>query len=214
VLDFAGVVEQHGPITAVEPPNKAKQGEGQAPTKMCEICGEIVAIATNTCPSCKAVFFVKKKKELQLSDADIMGLEATEMTVIDWHWQKYISKASGKHMLSVRYYSDRMDVQPITEFFPVLHDGYAGHKSRLEIVTIAQQADASLDDDLIRQAGNLNKGIPPTTIKYKRDGKYNKVVNRIWTQNNAPNAGQLSRLQTFIHKNREDIYSPGASNAS
>jgi hypothetical protein len=181
---------------------------------MCEICGEIVAIATNTCPSCKAVFFVKKKKELQLSDADIMGLEATEMTVIDWHWQKYISKASGKHMLSVRYYSDRLDVQPITEFFPVLHDGYAGHKSRLEIVTIAQQADASLDDDLIRQAGNLNKGIPPTTIKYKRDGKYNKVVNRLWTQNNAPNAGQLSRLQTFIHKNRDDIYNPGASNAS
>jgi DNA repair protein RadD len=214
VLDFAGVVEQHGPITAVEPPNKSKQGDGQAPTKTCDECGEIVAISTSTCPACEAAFPIKEKKELKLSDADIMGLEATEMTVIDWHWQKYISKASGKHMLSVRYYSDRMDVQPITEFFPVLHDGYAGHKSRLEIVTIAQQADASLDDDLIRQAGNLNKGIPPTTIKYKRDGKYNKVVNRSWTQNNAQNVGQLSRLQTFIHKNREDIYSPGASNAS
>jgi len=201
VLDFAGVVEQHGPITAVEPPNKEKKGDGKAPTKTCESCGEIVAISTLACPSCGAVFEQKEKPPLELRNVDIMGLDALEMTVVDWHWQKYISKASGKHMLSVRYYSDRMDVQPITEYFPVLHEGYAGQKARAMMGLIIQQSDATWHDDLIMQAGNLNKAIPPTTIQYRREGKYHRVLDRIWTQNDAQNANKKSHSLNFINKN-------------
>ena len=201
VLDFAGVVEQHGPITAVKPPNKEKKGEGKAPTKTCEFCGEIVAISTIECPSCGAVFEQKEKPPLELRNVDIMGLDATEMTVVDWHWQKYISKTSGKHMLSVRYYSDRMDVQPITEYFPVLHEGYAGQKARAMIGLIIQQSDATWHDNLIMQAGNLNKAIPPTTIQYRREGKYHRVLDRLWTQNDAQNASKKSHSLNFINKN-------------
>lgn len=201
VLDFAGVVEQHGPITAVEPPNKEKKGDGKAPTKTCESCGEIVAISAIVCPSCNAVFEQKEKLPLELRNVDIMGLDALEMIVVDWHWQKYISKASGKHMLSVRYYSDRMDVQPITEYFPVLHEGYAGQKSRAMIGLIIQQSDATWHDDLIMQAGNLNKAIPPTTIQYRREGKYHRVLDRIWTQNDAQNANRKKHSLNFISNN-------------
>ena len=211
VLDFAGVVEQHGPITAVEPPNKEKKGDGKAPTKTCEECGEIVAISTIACPSCGAVFEQKEKPPLQLRNVDIMGLEAMEMTVADWHWQKHISRTSGNHMLSVRYYSDRFDVQPITEYFPVLHDGYAGQKARAMIVFIAQQADAVLDDDLIMQAGKLNKAIPPATIQYRREGKYHRVVDRTWTQSNALDVNNINHLLSFINKNKDVIGNPGAN---
>ena len=213
VLDFAGVVEQHGPITAVEPPQKEKKGDGKAPTKTCEECGEIVAISTIECPSCGAVFEQKQKPSLELRNVDIMGLDATEMTVIDWHWQKHISRTSGNHMLSVRYYSDRLDVQPITEYFPVLHDGYAGQKARAMIVFIAQQADAALDDDLIMQAGKLNKAIPPATIQYRREGKYHRVVDRTWTQSNALDANNINHLLSFINKNRDVIGNHGVNNA-
>ena len=211
VLDFAGVVEQHGPITAVEPPNKEKKGDGKAPTKTCKECGEIVAISTTACPSCGAVFEQKEKPPLELRNVDIMGLDAMEMTVVDWHWQKHISRTSGNHMLSVRYYSDRLDVQPITEYFPVLHDGYAGQKARAMIVFIAQQADAALDDDLIMQAGKLNKAIPPATIKYRREGKYHRVVDRTWTQSNARDANNINHLLSFINKNKDVIGNHGAN---
>ena len=213
VLDFAGVVEQHGPITAVEPPQKEKKGDGKAPTKTCEECGEIVAISTIECPSCGAVFEQKQKPSLELRNVDIMGLDATEMTVIDWHWQKHISRTSGNHMLSVRYYSDRLDVQPITEYFPVLNDGYAGQKARAMIVFIAQQAEAALDDDLIMQAGKLNKAIPPATIQYRREGKYHRVVDRTWTQNNALDANNINHSLNFINKHRDVIGNHGANHA-
>ena len=40
VLDFAGCVAAHGPVTAVVPPKKAGEKGGTAPVKACEECGE------------------------------------------------------------------------------------------------------------------------------------------------------------------------------
>lgn len=57
VLDFAGNVERHGPIDAVYVKEKAKSGDidqkpGEAPSKYCEQCAEIVHAAIRVCPMC------------------------------------------------------------------------------------------------------------------------------------------------------------------
>jgi DNA repair protein RadD len=184
VLDFAGVVATHGPITGVQPPKKAKPGqEGEAPVKACPECHELVPPSTKECPSCNYQFPISQKK-LELHNDDIMGFDADKMNVTEWHWRKHISRTSGKEMLSVSYYGELSD-QPIIEYFPVTHDGYAGEKARKSVFTIARSG--SFDSsgvyiqDLEEMSDLINKySYPPKTIEYKKDGKFYRVLKRSW----------------------------------
>lgn len=183
VLDFAGVVSTHGPITAVQPPKKPKPGqEGEAPVKLCPDCHELVHPSVRQCPSCGHEFPITEKK-LKLHHDDIMGFEANEMQVTEWHWRKHISRASGKEMLAVSYYGGLSDSK-IVEYLPVRHDGYAGQKAAQSVFNIswASKAKISLTEtDLDAMAEALNTGVPPKTIEYKKDGKFFRVINRSWT---------------------------------
>ena len=182
VLDFAGVVETHGPITNVQPPKKGGDGNGEAPVKACENCDELVHISATVCPACGHPFPEREAKKLQLRDDDIMGLEGQEMEVTSWTWRWHTSKASGKEMLAVTYYGSLSDA-PITEYFVIFHEGYAGQMARQKLVAIAKNANcldayayAKLD---IAQDMN-KKSTPPSMIEYRKDGKFFKVTRRKW----------------------------------
>ena len=182
VLDFAGNVSRHGPITAIVPPSKRGKEEGKAPTKLCPQCDEIVAIQLRQCPECGFEFAEEKEKEpLVLRNDDIMGIESLEMDVKLWAWRTHTSRTSGKEMLKVTYYGELSD-EPITEYFPVLHDGYAGNKAREKVAAIAIKAgtDCSTLTDLEASVEQMQQSLPPTAIKYRRDGKFFKVEKRIW----------------------------------
>jgi DNA repair protein RadD len=182
VLDFAGVVASHGPITAVQPPKKPKPGqEGEAPVKSCPECYELVPPNTKECPSCGYQFPIAQKK-LKLHHDDIMGLDGNEMKVSDWRWRKHISRASGKEMLSVSYYGGISD-PPIVEYFPVMHEGYAGQKALRSVFSLAQKSGIVGEMKSLEEIANMfNKGSSsPKTIKYKKDGKFFKVTDRSWT---------------------------------
>jgi DNA repair protein RadD len=181
VLDFAGVVETHGPITAVTPPNKNKgDGNGEAPVKVCDSCGELVHISAALCPACDAPFPVPEKPKLELRDVDIMGIEPTEMVITDWRWRKHISRASGKLMVAVDYYGGLSD-PIITEYFPITHDGYAGAAAAQKLATISSRCGAisamsySDPEDICR---GMQIGRKPKKIGYKKDGKYFRVTSR------------------------------------
>ena len=182
VLDFAGNVSRHGPITAIVPPSKRSKDDGKAPTKSCPQCDEIVAIQIRKCPQCGFEFGEEKEKEpLVLRNDDIMGIEAIDMPVKLWSWRRHTSRTSGKEMLKVTYYGDLSDA-PITEYFPVLHDGYAGNKAREKVAAIAIKAgtDCSTLTDLDTSVAQMQQSLPPVAIKYRRDGKFFKVEQRIW----------------------------------
>lgn len=182
VLDFAGNVSRHGPITAIVPPNKRGKEDGKAPTKSCPQCDEIVAIQLRQCPQCGFEFAEEKEKEpLILRNDDIMGIESLEMDVKLWAWRTHTSRTSGKQMLKVTYYGELSD-EPITEYFPVLHDGYAGNKAREKVAAIAIKAgtDCSTLTDLEASVDQMQQSLPPVAIKYRRDGKFFKVEQRIW----------------------------------
>lgn len=183
VLDFAGVVEMHGPITAVQPPKKAGSGEGEAPVKVCDTCNELCPISARQCPACSAEFPAPAPKRFELRTDDIMGLEASEMAVTSWNWRKHVSKASGKEMLAVTYYGALSD-KPITEYLPINHDGYAGQKALGLLVQAKTKSNApnTADNSIDGIAQAMNDGMPPVKITYKQDGKFHRVLTREWTK--------------------------------
>lgn len=188
VLDFAGVVETHGPITNVQPPKKASgDGNGEAPIKVCDACGELVHISAMACPACGALFPEPVKKSMSLRNDDIMGLEGSDLEVTTWNWRTHTSKASGKLMLAITYYGSLSD-KPITEYLPVLHDGYAGQKAMQLLFTMANASGADLSQ-ATRMEGEegldyiwvqMSNSAPPKLIEYRKDGKFYRVIKRSW----------------------------------
>jgi DNA repair protein RadD len=183
VLDFAGVVASHGPITAVQPPKKGGDGSGEVPLKVCENCDELVHISVMVCPACGHPFPVKEIKKLQLHDDDIMGLDGTDLDVTSWSWRKHLSKQSGKEMLAVTYYGSLSD-PAITEYLPITHEGYAGQMALKKLVDMARNAQIEPGGlnakSLEEMAVNMNKTQPPSHIEFKRDGKFFRVMRRKW----------------------------------
>jgi DNA repair protein RadD len=183
VLDFAGVVQQHGPITAIQPPKKAGEGNGEPLQKSCENCWEIVHISAKACPSCGEPFPAPDpdEKDFSLRQDDIMGLDVEELEVTNWHWRKHTSRTSNKDMLAVTYYGALSDA-PVTEYFPVAHEGYAGQKATRTIAKILESANAQVAPGLDMEgwASVFNAAKPPSLIAHKRDGKYRRVIERRW----------------------------------
>ena len=183
VLDFAGVVSQHGPITAVQPPKKSGDGAGEAPVKVCDDCHELVHLSAKSCPACGAVFPERKKSELSLRQDDIMGIEPMDLQVSDWMWRQHTSRSSGIEMVAVTYYGGLSD-KPVTEYLPICHSGYAGDRARINLASIARAAGVKPDliesGDLLHLCKALTIGIKPHLVRYKRDGKFFRVVERRW----------------------------------
>jgi len=184
VLDFAGVVEKHGPITAVQPPKRKGEGAGDFPAKICEECGEICHISVKKCPSCGYIFPPPEPKKWRLHDVDIMGGNGTNISVSSWRWEKHISRSSGKELLCVRYYG-RLTEPPVAEYFAIGYEGYAGQKAARDLYKIAMASKAPdgclASNDLGAIAQNMNQSNPPNEIKYRMDGKYARVIERKWS---------------------------------
>lgn len=183
VLDFAGAVATHGPITAVQPPKKAGSGNGEAPVKVCDECAELCPISARSCSACGFSFPETKVKTFTLHADDIMGIEASEMAVTSWHWRKHVSKASGKEMLAVTYYGALSD-KPITEYLPINHEGFAGQKALEHLVGMKTKSGApnTGHHSLDAIAESMNCGTHPSQISYKQDGKFYRVLTREWKE--------------------------------
>lgn len=180
VLDFAGVVETHGPIIAIEPPSK--KGNGKKKTKTCPQCKEILSSFDKLCPQCGYEFPAQETehKPVYLHDDDIMGIEAQEMSVESWQWRVHHSRASGKHMLAVDYYESDLG-RKITEYFPVTHEGYAGQKAIGSVIKISQQAGLeNVNPELEIASCQLTNAKKPESIRFKREGKFYRVILRVW----------------------------------
>lgn len=183
VLDFAGVVKTHGPITAVRAIKKAGDGSGDAPVKVCENCNEIVHASVRVCPACGTPFPVEKgKTQHVLHDDDIMGKGDSEMNVSSWVWRKHVSKTSGIDMIKISYYGKELTAKPIMEYLCVLHEGYAGVRARQTMFLIASAAgkhsEVSASYTIDQVCAVMNMAAPPDSITYKMDGKYAKITRR------------------------------------
>lgn len=183
VLDFAGNIQVHGPITRIEPPQKAGKGDGEAPIKICDECNEIVHISVMVCPECGFEFpKADDKVALELHDDCIMGSDTTlKMDVKSWQWDEYTSRA-GNIMLRTTYYGPALSDKPITEYHCVTHGGYAGRKALGVVNTIAHGAGCHSDmteaESLEDAACVFNGALPPASIDYEKNGRFFNVIRR------------------------------------
>ena len=183
VLDFAGNVEQHGPITAVQPPKRKGQGGGEAPVKLCPECAEILHMSVKQCSECGYVFIPEDKpQKWRLSDGDIMGDEIRELHVTDWQWREHISRTTGNQMVKVTYYGSLSD-KPITEYLPVANRSRAGSDAVQKVYNMAEQSGASLASasDMQKLCDAMNASGSPSLVTYKMEGKWPQVIDRQWS---------------------------------
>ncbi|MEZ0212466.1 MAG: DEAD/DEAH box helicase family protein [Xanthobacteraceae bacterium] len=91
VLDFAGLVRQHGPVDMIQP-KRPGEGKGEAPVKQCPDCEELVHISVMTCPCCGHVFPPNEESKLT-SSADIVPILSTA----DAEWYPVSGRSFREH---------------------------------------------------------------------------------------------------------------------
>lgn len=188
VLDFAGNVKRHGPITEVKPPKHKGAGTSDAPVKVCDECAELVHASVKVCPCCGYEFPAAPKEAVKLHDDDIMGLEPEEMRVRSWWWYIRQSKAKQINMLCVDYENAELTGDKVTEYITILHDGYARYRAETTLRAIIDGCGADIstldgesEDYLDDIAEVLNRAKAPDSITIKKDGRYYRVLGRRWT---------------------------------
>tara|TARA_R110002126_G_scaffold25490_7_gene87103 strand:+ start:2096 stop:3712 length:1617 start_codon:yes stop_codon:yes gene_type:complete len=189
VLDFAGNVSIHGPITRIKPPQKSGGG-GEAPIKVCDNCHEIVHASVMTCPECGFKFPESENlTAVELHDDCIMGSDSIlKMNIASWQWAEHTSRA-GDDMLKVTYYAKSLSVKPITEYFCINHAGYAGQKALAEVNTIAHasgcHAELIAANGLHQATLAFNHSLPPAEIQYEKNGRFFNVTGRNYEAQNT-----------------------------
>ena len=182
VLDFAGVVETHGPITNVRiPGRKQEDSDALPPSKICPACDEILASQAKVCRYCGYEFPAAEHQDWQLHNDDIMGKEESSLVVTSWLWSPHISRKSGKEMVKITYFGALSDM-PVTEYLCIFHDGYAGRKAIGSLKFIAASCQVEIDEswntDELCMVFSLKR--PPEAISYRKDGKFYRVTERVW----------------------------------
>lgn len=177
ILDFAGNVERHGPITSIRLPKKHGEGNGVAPSKLCPECDEILPVQAKECPECGYVF-PKEEKKYKLHDDDIMGRDTLkELKISGWGWDIQKSKKTGQDMIVCSYYQNELTAQPIREYFCVYHEGYAGYKALIALKNLCIEAGIeSIPDDI----SELRKAPHPKSIIVQKQGNFDRIVSKVW----------------------------------
>jgi DNA repair protein RadD len=181
VLDFAGNVSKHGPITNVKPPSKKGQKEGICPVKVCPKCFELVHPSLRKCSSCGYEFPETEKEQMFIHGDDIMGIEGSTMIVSRWKWETHVGLKSKQETYKVSYYCDNKSIKPVVEYFATKNSGAFGIMARKTVQTIANRLGLKINvDDIDGTCKQLNQSPPPFMIDYTVDGNFFKILLREW----------------------------------
>ena len=183
VLDFAGVVATHGPITNVRPPSSNGDGDGIAPVKECPECHYLIHASLRICEFCGHEFPPPEPSEgLYRREDDVYSDTMQNLKILYWEWIEYTGKKSGKKMLRVTYHGSALSDRPIHEYLVIWHDGYAGAKAMATLKEIAWRAGVDLNKpaDAAELCRALAGADAPAQINYKMDGKFPRIISREW----------------------------------
>ena len=192
VLDFAGNIARHGPVTNIQPPSAKQKEDGEAPVKECPECHEAVLLSTRVCPCCGHVFPInepEESKDFVLNETeDIMG-SPVRMDIRDWKWRVVPSKKTGIPMIRVDFYSKNLMEPRVPLFLCLLHSGYAGEKARMRLrklveidIEPANERDLQKIVNAINNPGMGGSYPPPLWIEYRRTGRYKNVTRWGWEE--------------------------------
>ncbi len=178
VLDFAGCIEEHGPIDML--------GDDEIRMAVCNACRESFSRATGVCPACgwiipkqeieraEAIEAVKRMHTSRISQRSILS-DAPEVLSVNEVYVSRHRKEGTKDSLLVQY---RCGMRYYKEWICLDHHSYAGkeaHKwwtERFGYCVEPPTVDSVLSNFLTSQTiANYTK-----TITVKKDGKYNRIM--------------------------------------
>lgn len=177
ILDFAGNIDLHGPITHVKPPalrNERKmQPKEETDWKLCKVCGTVNELDAEVCFDCGTTF-VKERKvkhEKEASTAELISATVVEPD----RWYKVDGVDLKPHVkgdktsLKVSYYCG---FDKFSEWICLEHEGYA-------LVKAYNWWKLYGKEWVPHVAGAIEVGIKPIThIRVRTDGKYPEILDR------------------------------------
>ena len=174
VLDFAGNARRFGPVDDVCIRTKSNgKGDGEAPTKVCPSCQEIVMLGVHECLHGGYIF--PQQKATHDAHADSVEIFSNRRSPSDWlevddvEYYKHIKETPS---LKASY---QCGADIFSEWICFEHQGYARAKAE-------QWWRALVDFDVprtVNQALDRQDEIPwPTHIRVTPDGKYWKIIGR------------------------------------
>ena len=191
VLDFAGNIARHGPITSVEPPRKEKKREKPL-VKKCPQCSEAVGLNVRECPCCGYIFQKQERKEqdpVLNREEDIMG-GTTRMSVRCWKWLVVNSRSNGTPMIRVDFYGPDLLSPVVPLYLCLLHGGYAAQKAAftlrkltgLSLSDFLGEGEENVDEDTLKHVASVMNDLStsPAWIEYRRRGKYYEITEWGW----------------------------------
>lgn len=192
VLDFAGNIARHGPVTGVTPPRAKGKGEpGMAPVKKCPKCQEAVPAGVKVCPCCGYVFPEQEKERPELNKTeDIMG-GPVRMEVRGWSWSVRKSKKNGTPMLRVDFYGQDLMADVVSLYLCLMHGGYAEEKGKNMLYALTGQRVGELGEDDLRDiAKTMNASDAcPSWVEYRRRGYFPEIARWGWEERQDEAAG-------------------------
>ena len=197
VLDFAGLVQRHGPVTHVEPPRAKGKRKGVAPTKVCKgamsdgtPCREVLHASVMVCPVCEFEFPRQSREDMHLHDEDIMGMDGPSSETMDcarWVWAPYVRKDGKSKGLKITYQSPTGE--RMFQWLPTTGKGGAnGRKIKDYLVRagfpglvdpVRRQADGVKTMNDICKVVNAD-GRHPRGCRYSQKGSKRFVYSPLW----------------------------------
>lgn len=177
VLDFAGLIEQHGPVNDIDPPRRKGRGEpGQAPIKECPKCLMLVHASSRECVYCGEKFQFERTPNISAtaSTLDIITQKAPQR-VEPTDMAFSIHQKPGKpDSLRVDYYTGPLRVA--TEWVCLFHGGPAGNRAAgWWSEHVVSRLPADIDEAVERAESEARI---PAYLYLQKEGKYTRIVSR------------------------------------
>jgi DNA repair protein RadD len=174
VLDFAGNVEYFGPVDTITVKEKTP-GDGQAPTKKCPNCFEILYAGVRICSACQFEFPEPEKPPIvpEASSRPILSSEPEpiEDQEVDDVGYSMHDKPGKTPSLRVDYLAAYRVIA--SEWICFQHTGYARTKAeQWWKLRSTEPPPATVSEALL----HIDDLPTPTAIRTQRDGKFTRVV--------------------------------------
>jgi superfamily II DNA or RNA helicase/intein/homing endonuclease len=190
LLDFGRNLDRHGPIDKIRGKDKSNARGGEAPSKICPSCQEIVHAAAAVCPNCGFNFPQRDEPDIQrqASDSAVFSTQETapvELQVYKMSVRKHVKDPLRPASMMVTYTTIR---GPVREFVFFDHpEGSKPYRAAIQWMNSdpfinKERAIFELVSADVDGAVGVNWSVPSSIVVVK-DGKYYKIKERKFQQN-------------------------------
>ncbi len=182
VLDFAGNTRRLGPINDPVKPRKPGKGGGDAPVRICEVCGVYNHASARTCISCGSEFSFETKifktagtEELLRSDAPVVEYFEVQKVIYNLHEKRNDQGVlTSPPSIKVSYFCG---FQMFNEWVCLEHGGLPGKRARDWWRQRHAEEPPITTHEALRRVSELRV---PTRVRVWTNKKYPEILSAEW----------------------------------